>query len=84
MSAGEVRDREAHTFLGGGAHTMKQDAGVLDLTVFIRPHKLRPFWILVKLQFPSPPAPVFFHERSLLYDPVFSLLSLCVRKCLLV
>lgn len=63
---------------------MKQDAGVLDLTVFIRPHKLRPFWILVKLQFPSLPAPVFFHERSLLYDPVFSLLSLCVRKCLLV
>lgn len=28
---------------------MKQDAGMLDLTVVLRPHKLRPFWILVSL-----------------------------------
>lgn len=81
---------ERHTFrqgwsgVGMGGHAVKQDAGMLDLTAFILPHRLRPFWIMVKLQFPSPPAPVFFHKWSLLYDPVFALFSFCVRKCLLV
>lgn len=55
MRAGEERDREAHILgeEGGSKDTVKQDAGMLDLTIFIHPHRLRPFWILVKLQLPS-------------------------------
>ncbi len=56
MRAGEERDREAHISgggKGGRKDTVKQDAGMLDLTVFIHPHRLRPFWISVKLQLPS-------------------------------
>ena len=83
MSAGEERDREAHFVggYGGGKDTVKQDAGMLDLTVFVRPHKLKPFWILVKLSFPSLPLTVFFQKRSLLYDPCSLFFGFCVRKC---
>lgn len=62
---------------------MKQDADSPDFDVFIRPRKLKPFWIWLKFQFPSPPASVFFH--SLLCDPhLWPFSALCVRKCLLV
>lgn len=70
---------------GGRKDTVKQDAGMLDLTVFIPPptHTAEAILDLGQAS-ASLPVPVFFHERSLLYDPVFALFSICVRKCLLV
>lgn len=66
MSAGEERDREAH--ISGEVRrrevrkdTMKQDAGVLDLTVFTHTHTAEAILDLGGAS-ASLPASVFFHK----------------------
>lgn len=87
MRAEEERDRARHTFWGGGGEQGGEDGHRETRRRHVGLDRIHPptqAEAILDLGQASASLPVFFHKRSLLYDPVFALFGFCVRKCLLV